>query len=85
MTVRVRVVLVVVWLTSLLAVGTLARSQVYRFDPLPEPIIVSGRDIAFKVEGQLGSEPAGRWVIRMNGGWIEPEPVPASLLPRPVH
>jgi len=85
MTFRATVILVVMWLTSLFAVGTLARGQAYQFSPLPEPIVVSGSDIAFRVEGWLGHDPAGRLVIRMNGQWVEPQTVPRSMVPRPVR
>ncbi len=74
-----RIALVVVWLSSLLAVGTLASGQVVGFHPLPEPFIVSGDDIGFRVEGLLGDTPAGTLVIRRNGVWIEPKAAPPTL------
>ncbi len=76
MSFRTRIALVVVWLSSLLAVGTLASGQVFGFLPLPEPFIVSGDDIGFRVEGILGGTPAGTLVIRRNGVWIEPQAAP---------
>ena len=85
MSFRALVVLVVLWLTSLFAVGTLARAQLYGFEPLPEPIVLSGSDIAYRVEGWLGHEPAGRLVIRVNGQWVVPQPTPGTLVPRPVR
>lgn len=86
MSVRARIVLVVLWLTSLLAVGTMAKGQAYRFDRLPEPIIISGSDLGFRVEGRLGPDPAGRLVIRMGGQWVEPKQAPDTrVLPLPLR
>ncbi len=79
MSFRTRIALVVVWLSSLLAVGTLAGGQVFGFLPLPEPFIVSGDDIGFRVKGLLGGTPAGTLVIRRNGQWIEPRGAPPTL------
>ncbi len=79
MSFHARIALVVVWLSSLLAVGTLASGQFLGFQPLPEPFIVSGDDIGFRVEGSLGDTPAGTLVIRRNGVWIEPQAAPPEL------
>jgi hypothetical protein len=83
MSFRARVVLAAVWLASLVAAGTMARGQAYEFQGLPEPIFVSGSDLAFRVEGWRGPVPAGRLVIRLNGQWVEPETAP--LRPRFVR
>ena len=72
MTIRTRLVLVVVWVMSLVAVGAVAGQLAYRFERLPEPIVLSGNDIGFRVEGRLGAQPAGRIVIRINGQWVAP-------------
>jgi hypothetical protein len=69
---RTRLTLVVIWLTSLVAVASVARSQALQFDPLPEPIVLSGSDIGFRVEGRAGAIPSGRFVVRMGGQWVEP-------------
>ena len=84
MSLRARCILVVMWLMSLFAVGTLARGQAYQFNPLPEPIVVSGNDVAYRVEGWLGNAPAGRLVIRMDGRWVEPQTAPMRT-PRPIR
>ena len=76
MSFRTRIALVVVWLSSLLAVGTLASGQVFGFRPLTEPFIVTGDDIGFRVEGAYGGAPAGTLVIRRNGVWMEPQKAP---------
>ena len=73
MSFRVLVMLVVLWLTSLFAVGTVARTQLYGLEPLPEPVVMSGSEIGFRVEGWNGHEPVGRVVIRVNGEWVAPQ------------
>jgi hypothetical protein len=72
MTIRARAVLVAAWLISLIAAGAVAGQLAYRFEPLPEPIVLSGSDIGFRVEGRLGAQPAGHIVIRLNGQWVVP-------------
>ena len=68
-----RIAVVVLWLSSLLAVGTLASGQLYGFDPLANPYVLSGGDMGFRVEGVIKDTPAGRLVIRgMDGQWVEP-------------
>jgi hypothetical protein len=76
MSVRALIVVVVLWASSLFAVAAVARGQAYAFEKLPEPIIVSGSDLAFRVEGRVGTAPVGRVVIRMGGQWVEVGPTP---------
>jgi hypothetical protein len=70
--------LVVAWIVSLVVVQVLGHAQVpFRppFVQLPVPILVSGADVGFRVEGRRGNTPVGRFVIRStaNGQWIEPD------------
>lgn len=81
MSLRTRFALVATWLLSLLTVGTLARGQAYQFIPLPEPIVLSGSDVGFRLEGRLGSAPAGQLVIRINGQWVETQFARKDLIP----
>lgn len=75
---RFRIAITIVWVASLLAVGALAREQAHSFSPLPGgPVVVSGDDIGFRIEGTLGGAPAGTVVIRRNGEWVEPAWKPA--------
>ena len=75
---RARIAVVVLWLSSLLVVGTVASGQLY--NRLPEPYVLSGDDIGFRVEGVVGDAPAGRLVIRgMDGQWVEPKGSPALV------
>ena len=81
----VRIAVVVLWLSSLLAVGTLASGQLYGFDPLVAPYVLSGNDIGFRVEGVIKDTPAGTVVIRgMDGEWVEPV-VNHQVQPRPLR
>ena len=75
-----RIVIVVLWLSSLLAVGTLASGQFHGFDALADPYVLSGDDIGFRVEGVVEDAPAGRLVIRgKDGEWVAAEQVPDAL------
>ena len=76
MSVRALIVVVVLWASSLFAVAAVARGQAYAFEKLPEPIGVSGADLGFRVEGRVGTVPAGRLVIRMGGQWVEAQTAP---------
>ena len=89
---QIRVALVVFWLASLFAVGTLARGQVtsppanwqdpWQVEPLDAPLVLSGADVGFRVEGLLRGTPAGTIVIRYMGKWVEPEITPKMRLVR---
>jgi hypothetical protein len=76
---RTYVVLVVAWISSLFVVGTLASAQSYGFRRLPDPITLTGSDLAFRVEGHVGREPAGTLMIRWEGRWVEARGVPNRL------
>ena len=70
MTVRSCVVVAALWLLSLVAVGTVVSGQAPRYMPLPEPKVLTGDDIGFRVEGMLGETPVGEIVIRVRGQWM---------------
>jgi len=71
MSIRARLGLVVIWVISLIAVSALTMAQT-QMNRLPSPVIVSGSDLGFRVEGQIGNTPAGTLVIRVNGQWVVP-------------
>jgi hypothetical protein len=68
---RARVItLAAAWLVSLVAVAAVAQSP--SVTPLPTPVVVSGADIGFRIEGHHGRIPVGTLVIRVDGRWVEP-------------
>jgi hypothetical protein len=64
-------------LLSMLAVGAIAQSR--EVTKLSTPILISGSDLGFRVEGYQGGTPVGRVVIRVDGRWVEPKSVPEPL------
>jgi hypothetical protein len=60
-------ILGVVWLISLVTVG---KAQA-PFWVLPEPKVLFGDDVGFRVEGVRGKVPTGVIVIKVNGNWVE--------------
>jgi hypothetical protein len=83
MSLRSRSIVAVAWLLSLVAVGAMAQSR--GVTPLAPPMVVSGTDLGFRVEGRNGATPVGRLVIRVNGQWVDVEPrsVPQTNLLTP--
>ena len=73
---RNRIALVVVWVASLVAAAVMgyAQAPMQRVEPLP-PMVISGGDIGFRVEGRRGDTPVGRVVIRKNSQaqWVDVE------------
>jgi hypothetical protein len=73
-----RAVFVVLWLLSLLIVGSLVSAQTRR----DAPAVITGQDLGFRPEGWNGKARTGTWVVRINGEWIEAQatvrPVPAT-------
>lgn len=78
MSIRGWIVLSVAWILSLVAVGTAAFAQAQAWRPVPEPRVLSGADVGFRVEGFRGEIPGGRIVIRVNGEWREAEIAPRN-------
>ena len=82
MTLTSRALMVLLWIGSLIVVGTIATAQTaqpQRRDPAP---VISGADLGFKPEGWLGKARTGTWMVRINGEWVEAiagyKPSPAS-------
>jgi hypothetical protein len=71
MPVRRIVLFAFLWIASLFVVATIARAQVYRLNPLPEPKVVSGPDIGIRIEAEQNGVPVGPLVIKINGEWVE--------------
>lgn len=72
MRVRTMLSVAVLWVFSLLAVVSVVKAQVFeQARPLPEPRIVSGPDVGFRIEADQNGTPVGRLVVRLNGKWID--------------
>ena len=71
MSIRSWAVVGILWVVSLITVATIASAQAQFWRPLPEPRVLSGPDVGFRVEGFRGEVPGGTIVIRVNGQWIE--------------
>ena len=82
MTPRNRLVIVGLWLASLLATGLWVHAQT----PLPPreprsapsqaeptPTVIAGGDLGFRIDRRKGGTPIGRFVVRINGQWVEVE------------
>jgi hypothetical protein len=44
-------------------------------------MVLSGNDIGFRVEGRKGSVVVGRFVVRIDGKWVDAE---SSFVSRPL-
>lgn len=59
-----------------LAAGLLAAAALGYAQARPEsrrvpPLILTGDDIGFRVEGHKGTAVVGRFVVRINGEWVD--------------
>ena len=73
MSIRTRIVVGVLWAASLFGVAALVSAQQpWVMVPLAQPIVLSGSDVGFRLEGHIGNRPAGVLVIRVNGDWVVP-------------
>jgi hypothetical protein len=36
-----------------------------------EKKVISGSDLGFRIDSERGGVPTGRFVVRMNGNWVE--------------
>ncbi len=75
--------LAVLWFVSLVIVSALTAALAVAQTRLPEPRVLSGSDIGFRVEGRdLSGNPTGTFVVRIGGEWREvgfgPSPWPAK-------
>ena len=67
MTFQARLVMAVLWIASLVVVGSIATAQTRR-DPAA---VISGADIGFRPEGWQGKARTGTWVVKINGERVE--------------
>ncbi|MFN8061938.1 MAG: hypothetical protein U0Q12_22460 [Vicinamibacterales bacterium] len=64
---RTRLAWVLLWVTSLVIVGTWVRAQ----SAPAAPAVISGADLGFRPEGWNGAARTGTFVVRINGEWVE--------------
>ena len=65
---------VVLWLSLLALVASTsawvgAQSMIVK--PVDQPTVLSGADVGFRVEGWHGTTAVGKFVVRVNGQWVE--------------
>ena len=68
---------VVLWLSLLAAVASAsawvgAQSMVVK--PIDQPMVLSGADVGFRVEGWHGTTAVGKFVVKIDGKWVEAAP-----------
>jgi hypothetical protein len=77
MSLRAKAVLFVLWALSLGVVARVTSAQVR-----PDPgAVISGADLGFRPDGWRGKARTGRFVVRINGEWID---AIESVAPRPA-
>ena len=85
MSMRTGLVVAGVGVASLLGAGAWAGAQFPRWRPVPEPVVLSGSDLGFRVQGMYGEVPMGEIGIRVTGAWIDAQlgSRPPNVLPGP--
>jgi hypothetical protein len=82
MTLRKRSIAVAFWVVSMFAAGMWGQAQAPQppREPRPAPSqgqpqqkVISGADLGFRVDGRKGNTPIGRFVVRIDGQWVEIE------------
>lgn len=68
MTIRAWTFLGVLWLVSLVAVGSITYAQSLQPAPAP-PNMITGPDLGFVVEHQKGGIAFGQLIVRVDGQW----------------
>jgi hypothetical protein len=68
---RSRYIVAVLWLISLIAVGTVMAAQTRR----ESGAVISGDNIGFRPEGWNGKARTGTFVVKVNGEWVEAQSV----------
>ena len=65
-----RVIVGLLWTSSLVLVATAARAQRIVPPVGREPEVISGGDIGFRVDRYDGDTPIGDFVVRRDGKWV---------------
>lgn len=75
MAIKKRMLAIVFWALSLIIVGAFARAQTPgQRGGRTDPTIISGSDLGFRMERQVGDRVTGTFVIRINGNWWDVAP-----------
>ena len=83
MAIRKRTLVVVLWALSLIIVGAFARAQTPgQRNGRADPAIISGSDLGFRMERQVGDRVTGTFVVRINGNWWDVAP---SMTLKPLN
>jgi|GEM_PF-3637927 len=64
-----RIGLIAIWIASLVFAGVWGHAQVVPKAPAV-PMIISGSDLGFRVEGRKGQTVTGTFVVRIDGQWL---------------
>jgi hypothetical protein len=62
--------LAILWLVTVIVVAAAASTLTWAQIKTPDRV-VSGNDLGFRIESQRGGVPTGRFVVRINGAWVE--------------
>ena len=80
MTLRKRFVVIALWAISMFAAGLWGHAQTPLPQPRPapsplqpQPTVITGNDFGFRVDARKGNTPVGRFVVRIDGRWVEIE------------
>jgi hypothetical protein len=71
MTIKSRWVVALLWLVSLVIVGTAVAAQTRR----EAGAVISGDNIGFRPEGWNGKARTGTFVVKVNGEWVDAQSV----------
>jgi hypothetical protein len=55
----------------LVTLGVLVSAQLLQERPVQPPIVLSGSEVGFRVEGQRGDAVIGTLVVRVDGKWVD--------------
>ena len=62
--------LALAWVLSLVVVGA-AASRLTWAQSTGDKRVISGADLGFRIDSDRGGVPTGRFVVRVNGTWVE--------------
>jgi hypothetical protein len=71
MTIKSRCMVALLWLVSLVVVGTVVAAQTRR----EAGAVISGDNIGFRPEGWNGKARTGTFVVKVNGEWVDAQSV----------